>query len=210
MSKEFKRKIVSFIAPPIGYIIINLIYLSCRKKYFLPKNRLKNKPYIIAFWHGKLLMQPFIYNKLRKKPKVATMISEHFDGEVLSKMIKFFHFDSIRGSSKKGAIKVLKESFKKVNDGYDIGITPDGPKGPKYSIADGIVAIAQKKDLDIVVCSFQASSYWKLKSWDSFMIPKPFSTIFLFAKEPFSVDGLSLNDAKKMIKDALMEKEEKC
>ncbi len=208
MSKKLKRKFLSLLLPPIGYILIRLIYLSCKKKYFLPKEKLLNKPYIIAFWHGKLLMQPFIYNKLRNKPKVATMISEHFDGEIISKIIKYFHFESIRGSSKKGAIKVLKESFSKVNDGYDIAITPDGPRGPRYSIADGIVSIAQKKNLQIVACNFYASSFWRLKSWDGFMIPKPFSTIYLFADKPFLVNGLDKEKARKKIKEALMAKEE--
>ncbi len=208
MSKEFKRKLISLLLPPIGYIFIRLIYLSCKKKYFLPKEKLLNKPYIIAFWHGKLLMQPFIYNKLRSKPKVVAMISKHFDGEIIAKIIKYFHFESIRGSSKKGAIKVLKESFSKVNEGYDIAITPDGPRGPRYSVADGIVSIAQKKDLQIVVCNFYASSFWRLKSWDGFMIPKPFSTIYLFAEEPFLLEGLDKDEAKSKIKEALMAKEE--
>jgi len=207
LSKETKKKLISLFLPPIGYIIIRLIYLSCKKSYHLPKQRLQNKPYIIAFWHGKLLMQPFIYNKLRSKPKVATMISEHFDGEIISKIIRYFHFESIRGSTKKGAIKVLKESFTKVNQGYDIAITPDGPRGPRYSIADGIVSIAQKKDMPIVACNFYASSFWRLKSWDGFMIPKPFSTIYLFAEEPFEVKGLDKEEAKKRIKEALMAKE---
>ena len=208
LSKETKRKLISLLLPPVGYLLIRLIYLSCKKKYYLPKEKLLNKPHIIAFWHGKLLMQPFIYNKLRNKPKVATMISEHFDGEIISKIIKYFHFESIRGSSKKGAIKVLKESFGKVNEGYDIAITPDGPRGPRYFVADGIVSIAQKKDMAIVACNFYASSFWRLKSWDGFMIPKPFSTIYLFAEEPFSIGGVDKEKAKEKIKDALMAKEE--
>lgn len=153
-------------------------------------------------------MQPFIYNKLRDKPKVATMISEHFDGEIIAKVISYFHFESIRGSSKKGAVKVLKEAFKKVNEGYDIAITPDGPRGPRYSIADGIVAIAQKKDMKIVACNFYADKFWRLKSWDGFLIPKPFSKICLYAQEPFSIEGLEKEDAKERIKSALMAKEE--
>ncbi len=208
MSRKFKRKLILFLAPPIGYAIINLIYLSCRKKFFLPTKELGDEPCIIAFWHGKLLMQPFLYKKLRKNHKVATMISEHFDGEVLSRMVKFFGFDSIRGSSKKGAIKVLKEAFKKVNEGYDIGITPDGPRGPKYSVADGTVAIAQKKDLSIVPCNFYANSFWRLKSWDGFMIPKPFSTIYLYADEPFSLKGLDMDVAKDKIVEVLMKRED--
>ncbi len=204
---SLKRKILSFVLPPIGFVFINLIYYSCKKRYILPKEELEETPYIIAFWHGKLLMQPFIYNKLRDRPKVATMISEHFDGEIISKIIRYFHFDSIRGSTKKGAIKVLKESFKKVDNGYDIGITPDGPRGPRYSIADGIISIAKKKKMPIVACNFKATSFWRLKSWDGFMIPKPFSTIYLYASDPFSVEELQKEDAREKIKEALMEQE---
>lgn len=208
-SKELKRKIIFLIASYIGYLIIRLIYLSCKKKYILPKNKLENKPYIIAFWHRKLLMQPFLYKSLREKPKVVAMISEHFDGEVLSKIIKYFHFKSIRGSTRKGAIKVLKNAFSKINEGYDIAITPDGPKGPKYSVADGIVSISQKKDIMIVACSYSASSYWEFNSWDNFIIPKPFSTLNLVASEPFSVKDLSKEEAKKKIKNKLLSYEEK-
>ncbi|NPA73770.1 MAG: lysophospholipid acyltransferase family protein [Epsilonproteobacteria bacterium] len=208
MSKDFKRKLILLFVPFLGYLVVNLIYLSCKKRYFLPKEELDEGACIIAFWHGKLLMQPFLYKKLRGSHKVATMISEHFDGEVLSRMVKFFGFDSIRGSSRKGAIKVLKEAFKMVAKGYDIGLTPDGPKGPRYSVADGIVAIAQKKDLSIVPCNFTASSFWRLKSWDGFMIPKPFSTIYLFADEPFKVTSLDKEDAKAKIKEALLKRED--
>ncbi len=155
-------------------------------------------------------MQPFIYKKLRKKPKVATMISEHFDGEIISKVIRFFNFESIRGSTKKGAIKVLKEAFRKIDEGYDLAITPDGPRGPRYSIADGIVFIAKKKDIKIVACNFCASSFWRLKSWDGFMIPKPFSTLYLFASEPFGLENLEMDKAKERIKEALMKKEREC
>ena len=203
-----KREIISFILPPIGYIFIKLIFLSCKKRYNLSVKELDDKPYIIAFWHGKILMQPFIYKKLRKTPKVATMISEHFDGEIISRIIKFFDFESIRGSTKKGAIKVLKEAFKRVDQGYDLAITPDGPRGPRYSIADGIVSIAKKRDIKIVACNFYASSFWRLNSWDGFMIPKPFSTLYLFASKPFSIKDLNEKEAKAKIKDALMEREQ--
>ena len=202
-----KREVISFLLPPIGYILIRLIFISCKKRYFLPSLKLDDRPYIIAFWHGKILMQPFIYKKLRKKPKVATMISEHFDGEIISRVIRYFNFESIRGSTKKGAIKVLKEAFRKVEEGYDLAITPDGPRGPRYSVADGIVSISKKKDIKIVACNFYASRFWRLKSWDGFMIPKPFSTLYLFAGEPFGVKGLENEEAKAKIKAALMEKE---
>ena len=157
----------------------------------------------MAFWHGNLLMQPFVYKKLRKKNKIAVLISDHFDGEIISKIISFFNLESIRGSSSKGAIKALKLSFKKIDQGYDLAITPDGPRGPRKSVADGIVAIAQKKNLPIIACSYEASSFWQLKSWDKFIIPKPFSTITLIAHEPFFINGLDKDEAKKLLQETI-------
>ena len=202
MNKELKRKILKTIIPPIGYLLIRLIFLSCKKRYKITSNVPKT-PFIMAFWHGNLLMQPFVYEKLREKSKIAVMISDHFDGEIISNIISFFGLKSIRGSSSKGAIKALKESFKKIDDGYDLAITPDGPRGPRKSVADGIIAIAQKKKLPIIASSYQASSFWQLKSWDKFIIPKPFSTITLTSSEPFSLEGLDKQEAKKILKEII-------
>jgi lysophospholipid acyltransferase (LPLAT)-like uncharacterized protein len=131
------------------------------------------------------------------------MISDHFDGEMIAKSVSYFGFDTIRGSSTRGGIKALKESFKKIDLGYSIAITPDGPKGPRHSVADGIVSIAQKKDLQIVAFNYTASSKWVMNSWDRFIVPKPFSTIDFYASEPFSLKGLDKEEAKEEIKKRL-------
>jgi lysophospholipid acyltransferase (LPLAT)-like uncharacterized protein len=149
-------------------------------------------------------MNPFTYKKLLKDAKMSLMISDHFDGEMIAKSVSYFGFDTIRGSSTRGGIKALKESFKKINSGFSIAITPDGPRGPRHSIADGVVDIAQKKDLKIIAFNYTASSKWQLNSWDKFIIPKPFSTIDLYASEPFSIKGLNKEEAKEMIKERLM------
>ena len=204
MTKENKRKILSFIIPPILYVLIRLIHLTLKKRFHLPAS-VPDTPIMVAFWHGKLLLAPFIYQKLRKDVKIGVMISDHFDGEMIAKTMGFFHFNTIRGSSSKGGIKALKESFGMINKGYDIAITPDGPRGPYQSLADGIVSISQKKALMIVAFNYKASSFWELKSWDKFMIPKPFSTVDFYASEPFCIDGLNKEDAKQLIKEKLNE-----
>ncbi len=192
-----------FFVPFIAYIFIKLLYLSCKKRYHVPKN-IKKQPYIIALWHGKLLMNPFLYKKIFKNAKMSIIISNHFDGEMIAKCMKFFGFESIRGSSSKGGIKALKESFKKIDLGYSIAITPDGPRGPRHSIADGVVAIAQKKGLNIIAFDYKASSFWQLNSWDKFIIPKPFSTLDFYASEPFSLNNLDKNSAKELVKKRLL------
>ena len=109
---SFKKKVALALLPLIGYLLIRLLYLTCKKKFDITKD-VPNEPFIVALWHGELLMQPFLYKKLRKKGKLAIIISEHRDGEIIAKIMSYFGFDSIRGSSTRGGIKALKESFKK-------------------------------------------------------------------------------------------------
>jgi len=203
-SKEKKRQILSRVLPPFIFLFISVIYLTVRKRFHLPKS-VPNEPFMVAFWHGKIMLSPYIYKRLRQKPKIGVIISDHFDGAIIANTMKHYHFDTIRGSTNKGAIKVLKESFKLVDNGYDIAITPDGPRGPFQSVADGIVAISQKKGMKIVAFNYKADSFWQLKSWDKFMIPKPFSRVDFYASEPFSVEGMAMDDAKRLIKEKLNE-----
>jgi len=203
-SKERKRQILSKVLPPIIFLFISAIFLTVKKRFHLPKS-VPSEPFMVAFWHGKIMLSPYIYKRLRKNPKIGVIISDHFDGAIIANTMKYFDFDTIRGSTTKGAIKVLKESFKLVDNGYDIAITPDGPRGPFQSVADGIVAISQKKGMKIVAFNYKADSFWQLKSWDRFMIPKPFSRVDFYASEPFSVEGMSKDDAKALIKEKLNE-----
>ena len=205
LTKERKRAIGSFLIPPVLNLLIRIIQFSVKKRFHLPSS-VPDTPFMVAFWHGKLLLAPFIYQKLRKNVKIGVIISDHFDGEIIAKTMGFFGFETIRGSSSKGGIKALKESFRCIGQGYDIAITPDGPRGPYQSVADGIVSISQKKALMVVVFNYKSSSYWELKSWDKFMIPKPFSTVDFYASEPFSVAGLEKEKAKELIKEKLNER----
>lgn len=199
-----KRKILSYVLPPLGALLIRLIYLTCKKRFSIPKN-LPQEPFVVAFWHGELLMQPYLYRKIRGSHKIAVMISEHFDGEIIARTIKSFRIESIRGSTKKGAAKVLLGAIKKMREGYDIAITPDGPRGPRHSVADGIVAISKKMDAYIVPFRYKASRYWQLNSWDKFIIPKPFSTIYFYAGKPFKVKDLDLESAKDFVKKEMLQ-----
>lgn len=204
MKKETKRKILSTILPPIGALLIRFIYFTCKKEFKLP-SFLPKEPFIVAFWHGNLLMQPYLYKKVRNSHKIAVMISEHFDGEIIAKTVKSFGIDSVRGSTKKGAAKVLLQAIRKLREGYDIAITPDGPRGPRYSVADGIVAISQKEDVYIVPFSYKASKYWELNSWDRFMIPKPFSKLTFEIGEPFKIKDMDKESAKNFIKNRMLQ-----
>ncbi|MDD5716399.1 MAG: lysophospholipid acyltransferase family protein [Sulfuricurvum sp.] len=203
MRKRFLRTLALWVIPPLGALLIRLIYFTNRKRFHLPA-AIPNEPVVFAFWHGNLLMQPYLYYRYRAIPKVKVMISDHFDGQIIARTIRYFHLGTIHGSSTRGGAKVLINGLKSLNEGYDIGITPDGPKGPRYSMSDGVVILAQKRKTKVVVFSCSPSSYWQLSSWDRFIIPKPFGTIDFYASEPIDTEGLETERAKDLIREELM------
>lgn len=204
MRKELLRKLALWFIPPIGTLLIRLIYLSNTKRFHLPKT-IPSEPIIFVFWHGDLLMQPYLYYQLRKVQKVKVLISDHFDGQLIARIIRFFHFRTIHGSTTRGGAKVLIQGLKSLSEGYDIGITPDGPKGPRHEMSDGAVIMAQKRHAKVIVYSCIPSKYWQLPSWDRFTVPKPFGRLDFYASEPIDVDGLEMKAAKALIKEKLME-----
>ncbi len=206
LSKEKKRYLTLKILPTIGWLLIKFIHFTSKKIYHEPKV-IPNEPCIVAFWHGELLVVPFVYLHFRKKVNIQVLISEHFDGDLIAKTIDNFGFDTIRGSSTRGGIKVLLQAIKELKNGFDLGITPDGPKGPRHEVQDGIVVMAQKTQAKIILVEIKSTSYWMLKSWDKFIIPKPFGTLEFFVSEPLDVTSLSLQEAKKTIKEGLLKHE---
>ena len=140
----------------------------------------------------------------RSTPKANVLISDHFDGSLISKVMEYFKLGTIAGSTNRNAAKVLIQAIKSLKDGYDIGITPDGPKGPRYSVGDGIVVMAQKTGAKVIIYNCKPSRYWQLGSWDKFVIPKPFGTLEFFASEPIDLSNMEHEEAKKLIQARMM------
>jgi len=204
LNRDLKKKLGAIILPPILYAITYGIYLTCRKVYHFDKSKISSKESIFVFWHGELLMLIFGYRDYRNSNNIDTIISEHGDGEIISRVLKLFGGGSIRGSSSKGGLKALKGAFMALKNGRDIGITPDGPRGPRHSVANGVVIIAQKKNVPLITMNVKASSAWRMSSWDKFSIPKPFCRLDFYYSDPFYVTDESLESAKEMIKERLM------
>ena len=199
MKLFIKTKVVPFVMQ----LFVRFIYLSNKKIFHHPK-KLEDQVHLVAFWHGELLMQPFNYQKLKPNGKVSAMISEHRDGEAITKTVEYLGIHSIRGSSTRGGAKALIGAIKELKGGDDIAITPDGPKGPRHSVADGIVAISQKTNAKILVFNCKPSKYWQFNSWDKFIVPKPFGTLEFFISEPLDVSGMSMDEAKKYIQGEML------
>jgi lysophospholipid acyltransferase (LPLAT)-like uncharacterized protein len=198
-----KLFLITRVVPFILQLFVRFVYLTNKKVFHHPKID-ENEAHVIAFWHGELLMQPFNYQKLKSNGKVSAMISQHKDGEVITRTVEHLGIHSIRGSSSKGAAKVLISAIKEIKKGDDVAITPDGPRGPRHSVADGIVVISKKTNAKILIFNCKPSSYWQFKSWDKFIIPKPFGTLEFFIQEPLDISELDINDAKELIKEKML------
>ncbi|QKF85494.1 lysophospholipid acyltransferase family protein (DUF374 domain) [Campylobacter blaseri] len=203
---SLKKRVLLSLAEWVIFFLIWLIFLTCKKRF--TDTNLPNKPCVVVFWHGRLAMMSFAYRHWWSKAyngekQGKVIISDHKDGEIITRVISHFGIGAIRGSSSKGGARALINAFKEIRNGVDVIITPDGPRGPKHSVADGAVIIAQKQNLDIYALNYEASKFWQFKSWDGMILPKPFSTINYSLSLPFSVENLEIAKAKDKIQNEL-------
>ena len=134
-------------------------------------------PVIWVLWHNRLLIVPILYERFLKSRKGAALISRSKDGGLLASVITIFGGETVRGSSSRGGSAALMELKRKIDDGYDIYITPDGPRGPRYTLGPGAIWLAQSANVPILPLWVEFSSCWRLGRWDGFVIPKPFAEV---------------------------------
>jgi len=142
-----------------------------------------DKPFILAFWHSQLMMIGFSW---KKNKNVNILASGHSDGRFGAIVGKYFNLNNIQ-TSKKNKNMSLKFIFKLLNDNNYIGITPDGPRGPKEIVSEGIIKIAIRSKVPIIPIGFWSSKNFKLKSWDSFLITLPFSKCSFVWNKPLEI-----------------------
>jgi lysophospholipid acyltransferase (LPLAT)-like uncharacterized protein len=133
--------------------------------------------YIGALWHNRLLIFPFVLRRFFPNRRGAALISASRDGDLLADAIKRFDFDVVRGSSSRLGARAILQLTDVLASGRDVVITPDGPRGPAYELGPGIIFLAQKSGAPVVPVNMEYSSYWRLKSWDRFILPRPFSKV---------------------------------
>ena len=139
----------------------------------LAEARRSGKRVLFALWHGELL--PLLWHQ--RGENVAIVISEHRDGEIIAQIAHALGYATVRGSSSKGGSRALIGLMREIDAGRDGAITPDGPRGPARVFAPGAAVAAQRTGALIAPIRAQASRAWRLKSWDRFLIPKPFARV---------------------------------
>jgi lysophospholipid acyltransferase (LPLAT)-like uncharacterized protein len=143
--------------------------------------------FIATVWHNRLFLFPYSVRRFLPQTRGAALVSASRDGAMLADVLKRFGFDAVRGSSSRRGATALLELADVIARGGEAAITPDGPRGPAYVLSPGVIFLAQKSGADVLPMNFEFSSYWRLKSWDRFILPKPFSRVRLIFGERYRV-----------------------
>ena len=164
--------------------------------------------YIGALWHNRLLIFPFVLRRFFSNRHGAALISASRDGDLLADAITRFGFDVVRGSSSRLGASAILQLTDVLASGRDVVITPDGPRGPAYELGPGIILLAQKSGSAVLPVNMEYSSCWRLKSWDRFMLPRPFAKIRVIIGQPHRVRSTNTVDdfeAERLrLQDAMM------
>jgi len=164
--------------------------------------------YIGALWHNRLLIFPFVLRRFFSNRHGAALISASRDGDLLADAITRFGFDVVRGSSSRLGASAILQLTDVLASGGDVVITPDGPRGPAYELGPGIIYLAQKSRAAVLPVNMEYSSCWRLKSWDRFILPRPFAKICVIIGQPHRVRSTNTVDdfeAERLrLQDAMM------
>ena len=153
-----------------------------------------NGSVIWAFWHNRLLTLPVIYRRNGKHRVLCVLTSPSRDGAVVAAIVKCFGMDTVRGSTNKRAAQSLVECRRRLLSGSDLGITPDGPRGPVYVAAPGVIHLSRMTGRPVMPVRVEYSRKWRLKSWDGFQIPRPFARVTVTVLPPVIFGDRSIED----------------
>jgi lysophospholipid acyltransferase (LPLAT)-like uncharacterized protein len=167
------------------------------------------RPALLCFWHNRILGITFAFDRIypKKRLGVTVLTSPSRDGEILAQLMAAFGMGSVRGSSSRRGSRALLELVRLVRMGRDIAITPDGPRGPRYSLGPGVIQLAQSTGARILPLHAKFGRCLRMKTWDGFIIPLPFSTVSVTIDQPIEIlENLNDNQfesARKQLEDLL-------
>jgi len=172
----------------LGSLYIRLVHLLSRWRTVraeIPEAYWRDgTPFILCFWHGRLLMLPYCWNH---RHPIHMLISQHRDGQIIARTIAHFGVHTIAGSSSRGGAQALRAMVKSLKAGECIGITPDGPRGPRMRASEGVVSVARLAGVPIIPVAFSTSRGRLLRSWDRFMVAWPFGRSVVVWGDPIEV-----------------------
>ncbi len=181
---NFLDRLLVGIVPRIAAVLIRLLYRTLRVDIIneppIREKWHKGENFFLIFWHEQIMMMVTAYSG----PGVKLLISRSKDGELLAKTMKRFGHDAVRGSSSRGGRAAFRELLSITNQKADIAMTPDGPRGPRRELKDGILQLAKVSGRGVVPVAFVCSRGHRFNSWDRFVCPYPFARAVYAYGEP--------------------------
>lgn len=188
----------------LGTLLVRALALTWRVRYVndavVRDLRQRREPFIYVLWHGQLL--PLLWT--HRNRAIAVIISEHRDGEIIARVAAAIGFRLVRGSTSRGAARALLNGSRELESGHDLAVTVDGPRGPSGVVAPGALVISQRTAAPMVPTAAATDRAWRLRSWDRFMIPKPFARVTVSYGEPIRIAAGSPRAAAERADDVRM------
>lgn len=157
-------------------------------------------PLAVVLWHNRLFLSPEFFRRYRSRRPLYGLVSASKDGAWLAAFYRMIGLQPVRGSSSNLGREAARLLIERMREGNDIGITPDGPRGPMYTVEPGVLVVTRRLNAPMVLMGAEFTRAWRLKSWDRFYVPVPFSRIKMRSEvlQPVRPDGekLSADDVR--------------
>ncbi|PKL84176.1 MAG: hypothetical protein CVV24_00995 [Ignavibacteriae bacterium HGW-Ignavibacteriae-3] len=197
---EKQRNILRFIGIRFASFAIRLLIKTLRISVVNGENITQaakdNNNFVCAFWHGSMMIGWYIH----RQNNAAALVSMSRDGDVLAAILEKWKYNVLRGSSSTGGNDALTGMVLLLREGYTLAITPDGPRGPIYKMKAGAIISAKRSNVPLYLVGIGIKKKIKLKSWDHFEIPFPFSRVLVIYSDPILMDeNLSYEETNQKI-----------
>jgi lysophospholipid acyltransferase (LPLAT)-like uncharacterized protein len=175
---SLRQRVVLRIIITLGYWFIRLIGPTlrvCVSREEGAQESIGERPLIASFWHACIIPATYMCRNLG----VRVMSSNSYDGEYMGRIIGKFGFVAVKGSSSRNAVRALLGLRRALQDGWTVAFSIDGPRGPRYKVKAGPVALARSSGIPLTMFHIAIERAWVLNTWDRLIIPKPFSRALL-------------------------------
>ena len=183
-----QKDILRFTGNRFAFFAINLLFKTLRIKIKngedISKMNSSGQNYVVAFWHGSMGIGWYLH-----RIKIAALVSQSKDGDILANILKKWNYHIVRGSSSNGGKEALSLMVDLLNQNYSLAITPDGPKGPVARMKAGAIVAAKRSSVPLFLIGIGIKKKFIMKSWDSFEIPKPFTKVNVVYSDPIIISN---------------------
>lgn len=201
MNNSYKKEVARWlklnVLPPIGAFFLKCLSSTWRIHYsgYPSLVAITDPRRIVCVWHGRLILTACIL----KNYGIRVMVSDHDDGEIITRVVTKLGFKPVRGSSTRGGVKATLAAVDAIKKGEIGGMLPDGPTGPRHQAKLGSIWLAQECEASIIPVSGSAKRAWIFpKSWDKHLLPKPFAKVVFHIGEPIRVENSTSSELRKL------------